>query len=178
MPDFLNDEFQQMNELESEEEKEIPAAISVKDPLSSLDLDQMVTVERGTTVEKAIKLFQSEAAACVLVVDDRRLVGIFTERDVIKKLVGKGLDHSKEIVDNYMTADPDVLKNDDPVAFALNRMTDGGYRHVPIVDDNGMPIGLVGILDIVKQLASYYSDEVLNLPPEPLRGPQVRPEGG
>lgn len=178
MPEIFDDEHQQMNERESHGEKEIPAAISVDDPLSSLDLEKMVTVRRGTAVKDAIRLFQSQAVACVLVVEDGKLEGIFTERDVIKKLVGKGLDHSKEIVDDYMTSAPDVLKEDDPVAYALNRMTDGGYRHVPVVDDHGKPTGVVGILDIVKYLAVYYSDEVLNLPPEPLRRPQERPEGG
>jgi len=106
------------------------------------------------------------------------LSGIFTERDVIMKLAGKGFDYSKEVVNNYMTKSPDVLRSDDRIAFALNRMTEGGYRHVPIVDSKGKPVGLVGILDIIKDLAVYYSDEVLNLPPEPQRGAQKRPEGG
>lgn len=178
MKEWLDDEFQQMNERESSQDLEIVEAISVKDPVSSLDLQKMAVVEAGTPVATVVNLFQSERIPCVLVVKAGKLAGIFTERDLILKLSGKGLDHSTEIVDDYMTENPDVLRMGDPIAFALNRMTDGGYRHIPLVDDRGRPVGLVGILDIVKHLAFYYSEEVLNLPPEPPRRAQKRPEGG
>ena len=113
-----------------------------------------------------------------MIQENEKLSGIFTERDVIWKLAGKGLDYSSEAVDDFMTKAPDALQMDDPIAFALNRMTEGGYRHVPIVNDVGKPLGIVGILDIVRHLAAYYSEEIMNLPPSPLRGAQDRPEGG
>ncbi|MDP6457187.1 MAG: CBS domain-containing protein [Candidatus Marinimicrobia bacterium] len=178
MSEFLDDEFRQMEERELEEEMEIQEAVSIKDPISSLELQKMVVVESDTTVASVIELFQAERVACVLVSEKGTLLGIFTERDVIMKLAGKGLDYSKEAVNDYMTKSPNVLRSDDPITFALNRMTEGGYRHVPIVDSQGKPEGLVGILDIIRHLAVYYSDEVLNLPPEPQRGAQERPEGG
>ena len=178
MSELLDDEFKQMDEREFEEALEMQEAVTINDPITSLELQKMVVVESDTTIARVIELFQAERVACVLVTEDGTLSGIFTERDVIMKLAGKGFDYSKEVVNNYMTKSPDVLRSDDRIAFALNRMTEGGYRHVPIVDSKGKPVGLVGILDIIKDLAVYYSDEVLNLPPEPQRGAQKRPEGG
>lgn len=178
MSEFLDDEFRQMDEREFGEELEMQEAVTIDDPITSLELQKMVVVENDTTVARVIELFQAEGVACVLVTENGKLSGIFTERDVIMKLAGKGFDYAKEAVNDYMTKSPDVLRSDDPIAFALNRMTDGGYRHVPITDSKGKPVGLVGILDIIRHLAVYYSDEVLNLPPEPQRGAQERPEGG
>lgn len=176
MTDFLDEESQQMDEREFEEEKEMEEAISVGDPINTLNLQKMIVVKRGTTVQSVIELFQAEGVACVLV-GDNGLDGIFTERDVIMKLAGKGLDYRKEAVDDYMTPSPESLQGSDTIAFALNRMTEGGYRHIPIVDSKGVPTGLVGILDIVRHLAAFFSEDVLNLPPEPLRE-QKKAEGG
>ncbi|MFQ6608312.1 MAG: CBS domain-containing protein [Fidelibacterota bacterium] len=178
MTDLFNDEMSQMDEREFAETPQIAEAVSVDDPISSLELQKMVVIASGTKVADALNLFQTEGVGCVLVQENDKLIGIFTERDVIWKLAGKGLDYSSEEVDKFMTKEPDVLHMDDPIAFALNRMTDGGYRHVPIVNDDGRPMGIVGILDIVKHLATFYSDEVMNLPPSPVRGAQDRPEGG
>ena len=76
-----------------------------------------------------------------------------------------------------MTYFPESLRNSDSIAFALNRMTEGGYRHIPIVNSRGKPVGLIGILDIVSHLAEYFSQDVLNLPPLPIRK-QKQAEGG
>lgn len=178
MSELLDDELRQMDERESEKKLEIEEAVSVKDPIRSLELGEMVTVDRKTDLSTVIDIFQSKGAACVLVTGNNELTGIFTERDVTLKLVGRGLNLAKEKVVDYMTPSPESLKMDDPIAFALNRMTDGGFRHVPIVDDKNRPVAVVAILDIIRHLASYYSDQVFNLPPEPLRKPQARPEGG
>ncbi|MFQ6616411.1 MAG: cyclic nucleotide-binding/CBS domain-containing protein [Fidelibacterota bacterium] len=178
MSELLDDELRQMDERESEQKMEIEEAVSVKDPIRTLELGEMVVVDEKENLEMVIDTFQSRRVACVLVTRKEKLTGIFTERDVTLKLVGRGLDLSREKVADFMTSSPESLKMDDPIAFALNRMTDGGFRHVPIVDGAGRPVGLVAVLDIIRHLASYYSDQVFNLPPEPLRKPQDRPEGG
>ena len=93
------------------------------------------------------------------------------------KLAGKGFDYNEEIVDDYMTHSPESLRGRDSIAFALNRMTEGGFRHVPVMDDEGKPVAIVGVLDIVRHLAEFFSADVLNLPPTPLRE-QKSAEGG
>ena len=176
MTDLMDEEAQQMDEMEFEEEKEMEEAISVDDPINALTLQKMIILPKGTTIQAVVENFQAEGVACVLIGDDL-LDGIFTERDVIMKLAGKGLDYHNEIVDDYMTPAPESLQGEDSIAFALNRMTEGGYRHIPVVDSEGKPTGLVGVLDIVRHLAEYFSQDVFNLPPSPLRK-QVRAEGG
>ena len=103
--------------------------------------------------------------------------GIFTERDILLKVLGKKLDFEKEIVKDFMTKTPQVLLPTDPVSFALNKMVDGGFRNIPIVDEKRKPIGQVSILDVVNHLGQFFHEEILNLPPEPLRK-QNRREGG
>ena len=168
MSNSIEEEFQHMDEIEFREQKEIEKAISVDDPISTLNTNNIILVSKGTTIQEVIEKFQQKKVACVLI-GDEFLEGIFTERDVIIKLAGRGLDYRKEIIENHMTYFPESLRNSDSIAFALNRMTEGGYRHIPIVNSRGKPVGLIGILDIVSHLAEYFSQDVLNLPPLPIR---------
>ncbi|HHZ81075.1 MAG TPA: CBS domain-containing protein [Candidatus Marinimicrobia bacterium] len=176
MSEFLDEESQQMDEQEFKVEKELGEGISIHDSINTLSLRKMVLVKSGTTIQSVIELFQSKRVTCVLV-GDEKLQGIFTERDVIMKLAGKGFDYNKEIVDDYMTHSPESLRGRDSIAFALNRMTEGGFRHVPVIDDEGKPVAIVSVLDIVRHLAEFFSADVLNLPPTPLRE-QKSAEGG
>ena len=74
-------------------------------------------------------------------------------------------DLEKEIVAEYMTKKPDVLHPQDPIAYALNKMHIGGFRHVPIVNDSMRPVGLISISNIISTIADYFSMEIINLPP-------------
>ena len=85
MSELLDDEFKQMDEREFEEELEMQEAVTINDPITSLELQKMVVVESDTTIARVIELFQAERVACVLVTEDGTLSGIFTERDVIMK---------------------------------------------------------------------------------------------
>jgi CBS domain-containing protein len=67
-----------------------------------------------------------------------------------------------------MTVHPQALNEEDTIAYALNFMDLGGYRHIPIVNELFEPVGLVSIKDIVSYLVEHFADEVLNLPPHPL----------
>ena len=89
-------------------------------------------------------------ADCVLVTVDDRLVGIFTDRDAVVKAAGKRLDAFH--VRDFMTPDPVVLRHDDPIAIAINKMAVGGFRHIPIVED-GRPTGVVTARDVFHHLA-------------------------
>jgi CBS domain-containing protein len=103
---------------------------------------------------------------CVLVVDGDRLAGILTERDLLLKMENIGLD---EPVARLMTPDPETLQLDDPIVWALNRMSVGGYRHVPLVDPDGRPVGILSVKDIVHSIVALFPNEVLTLPPDPAR---------
>jgi CBS domain-containing protein len=64
-----------------------------------------------------------------------------------------------------MTPDPECLSYEHEIVFALNKMTVGGFRHVPILNDDGVPVAVLSMRHLVEHIVSYYSDEVYNLPP-------------
>lgn len=126
-----------------------------------------ICVPPNTTIRAAIERMNQHSAGCVLVEHGQRLVGIFTERDVLTKIVGSGVDVDRTTVDRVMTADPESLSPEDRAAYALNKMSVGGFRHIPLVDDAGHPVGVVSMRNVVDYIADLLQTEVTNLPPEP-----------
>jgi CBS domain-containing protein len=66
-----------------------------------------------------------------------------------------------------MTRDPVTLPADASVAFALNKMVVEGFRHIPLVDDQGHPTAVVSMRDLIEYLSAFFNRDVLNLPPDP-----------
>jgi CBS domain-containing protein len=77
-----------------------------------------------------------------------------------------------------MTEDPEVLTPDDPIAYALNKMSVGGFRHVPLVDRARRPVGIVSVKDIVDYLVDIFANDVLTVPPDLARGEAWRDRDG
>ena len=169
----MYDDFHLMSEdeewyegLESDdEESEMSEAVKIKDPISSLGLQPPLVVELGTNMKNALNLLQQEKQNCLLITDNNKLKGILTERDILLKVTGKGFDLDLVTVDEFMTEDPEYLSPEDPLAYALNKMHIGGFRHVPIVNDIMKPVGLISISNIISTIADYFSMEIINLPP-------------
>jgi CBS domain-containing protein len=136
-----------------------------------------VAVAPNTSIGQVARTMKEHRVGCVLVEDGGKLIGIFTERDILTKLVGTGYDPARVHVDDVMTRNPETLTPEDPIAFALQRMSVGGFRHLPLVDPEGHPVGILSVKDIVYYLAEHFSAEILNIPPEPGRQPRI-PEGG
>ncbi len=128
----------------------------LEDSLHNLHPAQPLTVSPDTTVLTALERMKAERYGCVFITENDRLVGIFTERDIILRLVGNNQDLAKLPVREVMTTNPEALTNDDTVAYALNKMWLGGYRHLPIVQE-GKPIGLVSVRGILKFIAHNLS---------------------
>lgn len=110
---------------------------------------------------------QQERRACVLVMENDRLEGIFTERDILMKVAGQPLDLIHTSVSTSMTPDPFTLPADANVAFALSKMVLEGFRHIPLVDDEGYPTAVVSMRNLIEYLGEIYSRELLTMPPEP-----------
>mgnify|MGYP006099379953 FL=1 len=149
----------------SEDDSDMNLAVNIQDPISSLGLVSPLSVEIGTNLKNALKLLQQEKQNCLLIVNDDSLSGILTERDILLKVTGKGYDMDLVTVDEFMTENPETLSPDDPIAYALNKMHIGGFRHVPIVNDSLIPVGLISISNIISTIADYFSREIINLPP-------------
>ncbi|PKL74428.1 MAG: hypothetical protein CVV27_20550 [Candidatus Melainabacteria bacterium HGW-Melainabacteria-1] len=137
-----------------------------------------ITLEPNDAVAEAIKIMQEKRIGAIVIVEDSRPVGIFTERDVLSKVVGKLSDLRAGRIKDYMTPNPICLRLDDWIAYALNQMTVGGFRHIPIVDLYGHLSGIISVRDIAEFLASLVPTEVYNIRPDPLRGGFAREEGG
>ncbi len=137
-------------------------------PLGDVPRRDLLAVAPHTRVGEVIREMNERSIGCALVVDRDALVGIFTERDVLRKVAASGMDVKSIAVSEVMTAKPDVLPEEATVAFALNRMSVEGYRHIPLVDAGGKPVGVVGMRDIISWLVEMYPNEVLTIPPAPV----------
>jgi len=124
-------------------------------------------VETHASLADALRLMREQRRGYVLVIEGERLAGIFTERDVLMKIAGNLLNLERTPVSAYMTPEPVTLPVDAGVAFVLNHMIIEGYRHVPIVTDQGRPLGVVSMRDIVEYLCDFFRRDILNLPPDP-----------
>ena len=149
----------------SDDEVEMGTAVNIQDSISSLGLDTPLKVELGTNMKNALDLLQQKEQNCILIVTNKVLKGILTERDILLKITGKGFDLDLVTVDEFMTENPEYLSPEDPLAYALNKMHIGGFRHVPIVNDSMEPVGLISISNIISTIADYFSMEIINLPP-------------
>jgi CBS domain-containing protein len=147
--------------------------------IRALGLGPAITMPSASTLHDVVKKLQEQHIGCILVTGaDGKLAGIFTERDLLNKVALHPLDWSKERVADYMTPDPETLRPDDRIAWALKLMHIGGYRHVPLTDREGRPVGVVSIKDIIEYIIDLFPSPVLNLPPEPHRGPSTDEGGG
>ena len=116
-------------------------------PVRSIIEDQKpVTASAEITVAAAARLMKERRIGALLVVQDGRLAGIFTERDALFRVVAEGRDPAKTLVADVMTPNPRTISPDRPFGHALHLMYEGGFRHVPVVDD-GRPLGVVSSRD-------------------------------
>ena len=109
-------------------------------------------------VSKAIATMSENQVGCLLVIDDQGdLVGIFTERDVLNRFSS---DRSRlpDPVGEFMTSAPVTVSQDDSIAYALHAMDLGGYRHLPVVDEDGRPTGIISVRDILRFLCVRYAE--------------------
>ncbi|MCI0642943.1 MAG: CBS domain-containing protein [Gemmataceae bacterium] len=162
---------------EAYEDKELIRGAIVTTPLSDLTLRMPILVNADATVVAAVDAMNEHRTGCVLVEENGKLAGIFTERDVLTKVIFRENNRSWT-VRQVMTKSPETLNSDDSIAFALNKMSVGGYRHIPIVDRAGKPVGVVSVRDLVDFLVELFPDGVLNLPPSSDKGIPRSLDGG
>ena len=159
---------------------EIRGAI-LTESIEALNPKPAVAVRSNATIHDAIQIMKQKKLGCVCVTDvagaNEKLVGIFTERDVLTKVVDTALDLKKATVAEVMTRNPETLSHHHKIAFALNKMHVGGYRHIPLVE-GGKLTGIISIRDIAEFMVALFPESVLNVPPDPALGIPTRPDGG
>ena len=131
-------------------------------PISILNLKQPCTVARGTPVSEVIDLMQKGRFGCVLIVDEQeQLAGIITERDLLVHIDEVRAQPDKVRVDDIMTPSPESLRPNDSMAFALNLMHLGHFRHIPLLvgesdEDEGVyPASVISSKDIANYVAAF-----------------------
>ncbi|RZP23764.1 CBS domain-containing protein [bacterium] len=139
-------------------------AVKVDSPISDFDLREPLIIELGTCLENVLENMQKTNHNCVLTLSNERLNGILTERDILLKVTGKGYDLQLTTIDEFITPNPEYVSPEDPLAYALNKMYVGGFRNVPVVNDEMYPIGIISISDIISTIADYFHNEIINLP--------------
>lgn len=111
----------------------------------------LVSGGKDMTVRAACRLMAEKKIGALLVVEGGRIAGIFTERDALNKVLAAGLDPDRTLLSQVMVADLQTIRADKPLAYALHLMAEGGFRHVPVVDDDGSPLGMVSARDALGQ---------------------------
>ena len=139
-------------------------AVKIDSPISDFDLRQPLIIELGTCLENVLENMQKTNNNCVLTLSNERLNGILTERDILLKVTGEGYDLQLTTIDEFITPNPEYVSPEDPLAYALNKMYVGGFRNVPVVNDEMYPIGIISISDIISTIADYFHNEIINLP--------------
>jgi CBS domain-containing protein len=162
--DNIDEEERIANERQRDQSAEIIRG-SIRE-LSGLH-DQVVALDRTATVADAVSAMIENRVGAVLILEDQKLLGLFSERDVLTRVVAQGRVPSETPIVDVMTPDPECLSFDHKLVFALNKMTVGGFRHVPILNKEGVPIAVVSMRDVVEHIVSFFATDVFNLPNDP-----------
>lgn len=140
--------------------------------VSRLHPSQPCVVQAAQAVADAVKLMREKRVGCVLVCEQRRIVGIFTERDLVRRVLSQGKPLATPMQE-CMTPDPVVVHPKDSISSAIRCMQKGGYRHLPVVIDD-RPVGMLSVKRIVHYLVEHFPTMVYNLPPHPQPTPPLR----
>lgn len=109
---------------------------------------EVVWVEPTANLRQAAEMMISTGVGSVAVEVEGKLEGILTERDLVHAMVGEG-DFGEELVEDWMTPYPDTFGPDMSVEEAANWMLATGYRHLPVVEENGSVLGVISIKDVL-----------------------------
>ena len=133
--------------------------------VSALRTDDYAFVSPYTPLSQAIEVMKEDEGGCVIVSDDGRVAGIFTERDFLTKVMGEQVDMNSPIRD-WMQPVVETLTSEATIGEAVQLMNERSFRNIPLVAD-GMLIGSISVFDIITYLAECYPKATMNLPPLP-----------
>ena len=123
----------------------------LRDRIADIDPTSPITATADETVATVVERMRQARHGCVQVMDGERQTGIFTERDVMSRVLLAGLDPGTTPVGEVMTRRPTILDIDDPPAHAIHRMVSQGFRHLPITRE-GELVGSISVRNILRYL--------------------------
>lgn len=122
-------------------------------------------VQQHDTIRHVLELLKSNKTGSAFVLTDGKLAGIFTERDALR-VMAEGGDLTAE-VSTRMVANPVTVSESDSIGVAVRKMSNGGYRRLPVVDEKGQPTGAVKASGVLRYLVEHFPESIYNLPPAP-----------
>src|SRR6266850_3227510 len=131
--------------------------------VSVLTTDDYVAVSPYTPLSQAIEAMKDDEGGCVIVSDDGRVAGIFTERDLLNKILGENVDLESPI-SKWMQPLVETLSSEATIGDAVRLMNEKSFRNIPLVKQ-GELVGSISVFDIITYLAECYPKETMNLPP-------------
>jgi CBS domain-containing protein len=126
----------------------------LRDRIASLKPNPPLAVGPSEPIGKVLRTMIDRGVGCIVVTEGGRLLGIFSERDALMRLNVDAAKMATRPVSEVMTVNPATLRTRDKIAFALHRMNVGGFRHVPILDEEDRLVGVISIRDILKYLTA------------------------
>ena len=126
----------------------------IRQPISGLPKREVARVGPNDPVGLAVRQMQRQDVNFVLVMEGEKLVGLITGWDILHKVAGPGEDLNAVTCGGVMTPSPMVLRDEDTIAVAINVMAANGWRHVPIVNDQG-PTGVVVVGDVFRHISPH-----------------------
>ena len=127
------------------------------DHVSKLQPKTPIVVTPDMPVGDVLKLLVEKKIGCVFVVDNEAIVGVFSERDALLRIGTSAIELAARPISEFMTSNPQDLVGDAKIAFAVRMMDMGGYRHIPVVDADRRPTGVISVRDILKYLTAEIS---------------------
>lgn len=137
---------------------DVVEASVLHDAVNTLKPKTPITIAVDAKLGLALDRMVKHGVGALLVVDaEEKLVGILTERDYLKKVVGIVPDYAHQCIAEYMTPNPEAVGPNDTLALAMQKMVVGGYRHIPVLADH-RPVGIVSVRDIVQHITRLCSN--------------------
>lgn len=136
------------------------------DTIKHIDLSFFVEVPKGMKVRQVIEKMQLTKRKCALVMDHDKLLGIFTNHDIARKILDQeGM--ADQPVESVMTKNPLTLNDDMKIIDAIQLMGEKPYRYMPVINNEGHVLGTLTHYAVIKYISDHFPEEIYNLPPVP-----------
>jgi CBS domain-containing protein len=144
----------------------VAADLNLEAAVAEAAADELpLIVEPTVAISEVLRLLQMQRSGSVLICRGETLLGIFTERDALKLMAARA-DLSRPI-EAAMVPNPVSVRRTTSIGEAIRVMSRGGYRRLPIVDDNNRLVGVIKVSNIVSYFVEHFPQAVFNLPPQP-----------
>ncbi len=180
-PDEINKENQDEYLIVSEERARPRITVDegiFDHPIRDMPYHPPLCIQRTGKLAEAAELMNRHSVGAIMIQEGEILIGILSERDILRKVLGSELRLGQATVEQYMTPDPEVVTLDDTIARAVHVMHVGEFRHLPLVDERLQPVGIVSVKDILEYIVGFFAHTLFTRPPKPRREYTPRVEGG